>query len=235
MSNLVVHSGGWLTDIVTLNTVPMPVETATYKPVSHYDSVMQVIDYAEDAGYIIKKTSVALNKSGNHMFGVLDIDRGNDENGWCIGIRNSYDKSLSFGLVGGLRTFVCDNLCFSGDLIYTHKHTKGISLKLGLNHVFDDIDSRMEGLLTMIEDSKHLPIDTGRASELTIGMVRLGAIPSYDVIRVMDEFLHPTLKHFHQYLDTYYGWISAVTYISQRYSPMKQMDTYSKLALLINL
>jgi hypothetical protein len=235
MSNLMLHSGGWLTDMEGLKAVPIPDATDTYTPVPHYDSVTTVVNYANAAGYTINKISLGLNKNGNHMFGVLDIDKGDDDMGWTMGIRNSYDKSLCFGLVGGARTFVCDNLCFSGDVIYTHKHTKGVSIEAGLDKVFNNVDDNMANFFELLVDTKYARIDKARASELTIDMVKSGAIPSYDVVKVMDEFINPTMPEFNQYADVLYGWVSAVTYVSKKYSPMKQMDTYSKLATLIKI
>jgi hypothetical protein len=48
------------------------------------------------------------------------------EMGVSIGIRNSYDKSMSIGVALGGRVFVCDNLCISGEIKIVRKHTPSV-------------------------------------------------------------------------------------------------------------
>ena len=43
---------------------------------------------------------------------------------WIVGIRNSHDKRYPAGLVAGSCVFVCDNLCFSGEVRISRKHTR---------------------------------------------------------------------------------------------------------------
>lgn len=45
------------------------------------------------------------------------------EMGVSIGIRNSYDKSMSIGVAMGGRVFICDNLVLSGEIKIIKKHT----------------------------------------------------------------------------------------------------------------
>jgi len=60
------------------------------------------------------------------MFGVMTFVDGATKMGLSIGIVNSYDKTLPIKIAAGARVFVCDNLCFSGDITYTRKHTKNV-------------------------------------------------------------------------------------------------------------
>jgi len=60
------------------------------------------------------------------MFGVITfrkINSTSEENiKVAIGIRNSYDKSMSSGLVVGSTVIVCDNLMFVGDIKVMREH-----------------------------------------------------------------------------------------------------------------
>jgi hypothetical protein len=49
-----------------------------------------------------------------------------EDMGLSIGIRNSYDKSMSIGVALGARVFVCDNLAISGEIRIVRKHTAGV-------------------------------------------------------------------------------------------------------------
>jgi hypothetical protein len=242
MSQLVVHKGGWIVTEDELRTIQIPDQTDTYYPVSYVDSIQSIRARAKEAGYSITKEQFALNKKGNQMFGVIDINRGNNEEGWALGIRNSYDKSIGFGLCGGLRTFVCDNLAFSGDMMYLHKHTKNISLDRALLHVFtssEDGDSLLSRSLNerikYIQFLKTLSMDKEEASYWTIEAARRGLIPKRDVVRVMDESFHPTYPEFKQYVGTAYGWTSSITLTAQKYSPAKQMSTCMGLDDLLKI
>lgn len=60
------------------------------------------------------------------MFGVITFRKINphpdEELKVAIGLRNSYNKSMSAGLVLGSTVLVCDNLVFSGDIKVMRKH-----------------------------------------------------------------------------------------------------------------
>jgi hypothetical protein len=43
-----------------------------------------------------------------------------------IAFRNSYDKSMSFGMAFGAQVFICENLALNGDIVVMKKHTKSI-------------------------------------------------------------------------------------------------------------
>lgn len=69
------------------------------------------------------------------FFGLMEIEPENGrDHGIMVGLRGSYDQTLSRGIAIGSRVFVCDNLCFSGEIEIKTKQTL-------------DIDSRIKGLL----------------------------------------------------------------------------------------
>ena len=63
------------------------------------------------------------------IYGVPDITE------LTIGIRSSYDKTMSSGIAIGGRVVVCSNLMFVGDITYMRKHTK---------NSIDDIINQMD-------------------------------------------------------------------------------------------
>ena len=113
-----------------LRDVEMPQETESYIPVSHYDMAFNIHKVAHDLitpkGYIFVKEQYGLAREGQRMFGVFQYKNGQPDIGMAIGFRNSYDKSMSAGLAIGAQVFVCDNLCFHGDIVVMRKHTKNI-------------------------------------------------------------------------------------------------------------
>jgi hypothetical protein len=128
---LCLHTGGISKSFEELSLYQPPEATKTYSPVAHSDLISIVKQNAEKtlAGYSFKDESFGVSPKigeniGDKLFGVMTYEHDTiPELGLTIGIRNSYDQSLSAGLVCGAKVFVCDNLAFSGDIRVSRKHT----------------------------------------------------------------------------------------------------------------
>tara|TARA_R100000789_G_scaffold5689_1_gene9760 strand:+ start:3888 stop:4601 length:714 start_codon:yes stop_codon:yes gene_type:complete len=128
MNKMILHCGGKEVSYDELAAVPLPEETSTYIPVSFADIVKNAKQIADDLlkDHTYKDSQYALAGKDQRMFSVLRYYSCNDEMGLAIGIRSSYDKSMSNGFCIGASIFVCDNLAFSGDITYMRKHTKNV-------------------------------------------------------------------------------------------------------------
>jgi len=143
---LLLHRGGEAATLDDLRAVPLPEETETYKPVSHYDLAMNLAEVSRSLlrGYTLEKGAYGLARVGSQMFGVLTYRNGiSSEMGLSIGFRNSYDKSMSVGIAIGASVFVCDNLALTGQIAIMRKHTAA---------VWDDLE---ELTITTIYRSQH--------------------------------------------------------------------------------
>ena len=104
---MILHCGGKAATLDELRAVPLPEETSSYKPVSHYDLVLNIGQVAENllSDYTFDKGRYALSQNGGRMFGIhIYTDQTEvSDLGLAIGFRNSYHKSLSGGIpVGGM-------------------------------------------------------------------------------------------------------------------------------------
>ena len=128
MNKMILHCGGKEVSYDELAAVPLPEETSTYIPVSFADIVKNAKQIADDLlkDHTYKDSQYALAGKDQRMFSVLRYYSCNDEMGLAIGVRSSYDKSMSNGFCIGASVFVCDNLAFSGDITYMRKHTKNV-------------------------------------------------------------------------------------------------------------
>lgn len=130
MEGLMLHCGGELVTREQIDLIWKPEATNTYQPVGHgevIDLAKEIVDYR--LGYKIRSEQYGLNKDGMQLFFAITYDTGGTEQeaGFTIAGRNSYDKSLSVGFVGGSRVFVCDNLALTGDSFkVVRKHTKNV-------------------------------------------------------------------------------------------------------------
>ncbi len=125
---LVLHCGGKAADRLALAEVIKPDQTDTYHPVGHLELIEKVDGIAQELLHrTLVRESFGLAREGKQMFGVLTYRNGEDEEmGLSIGIRNSYDKTMSIGVALGGRVFVCDNLAISGEIRIVRKHTAGV-------------------------------------------------------------------------------------------------------------
>jgi hypothetical protein len=82
--------------------------------------------YASTVGEI-RAEEYALNRDGQHAFGVLSVDMGVAYRALSIGWRNSHDKVIPVDIASGDHIFVCDNLSFHGDSYRAMKrHTPNV-------------------------------------------------------------------------------------------------------------
>ena len=126
---LLMHTAdGKYATLEELREIPIPQETSTYKPVSHYDLATNL---AEVSGtllrdYELERSQYGLAREGAQLFGIHTYRNGSDSMGLSIGFRNSYDKSMSVGIAIGASFFVCDNLALTGEIAIARKHTSNV-------------------------------------------------------------------------------------------------------------
>lgn len=128
MSQLLTHCGSQRCSLEQLLTIPEPQQTNTYQPLNHYDFACNVQQVASDllSGYRFDRQQYALSSDGQKMFGVITYRKTSSKDQdikLAIGLRNSYDKSMSAGLAVGATVLVCDNLLFRADIVVMRKHT----------------------------------------------------------------------------------------------------------------
>ena len=112
-------------DRETLSRVEPPPRTDTWFPVRHSLVLDLVGGMLEQSGFRIKAERLGLSKDEHRFFGTLDLETPLVEgvSALSVGIRNSTDQTFPLGFCAGSRTFICDNLAFSADLIVKRKHT----------------------------------------------------------------------------------------------------------------
>jgi len=165
---LMRQAGSQLVSFNKLKEFELPKETKSYKPVSHHDLVKNVTQVTNKVldGYELVNSQYAVNKGtskdadGNieyegeagKFFGVLTYEKPDTKSiaRRSIGIRNSYDKSMSVGWCFGESVFVCDNLMFNGEIKTLKKHTKNVWDSLEQQLVVD-LFQNAQGVWTELE------------------------------------------------------------------------------------
>lgn len=176
MSNLILHCGAESVTMDDVRAVPLPDRTDSYTPVPHYVALEQSLEIVKGFGLEPTRIDLGMTKEGARFFGTIDFSGRVIANGssggvsLAIGIRNSYDKSLSLGGCGGSRVFVCDNLAFAAEIVVTRLHT---------GNVLDDFCGRFQNAL----EEKLVPFEQREARRVsTYRSTRLEDFHARDII-----------------------------------------------------
>ena len=122
---LLLHCGCTSATFEELGKIPLPDKTRTYDPLPHADMAQVVRDVVTDRnpGFTFEDWQFGISHDGNRMFGVCRFrDPAVPTIGYAVGMRNSYDRRFSAALALGGQVFVCDNMCFSGELMMMTRH-----------------------------------------------------------------------------------------------------------------
>jgi len=232
---LVLHCGAEKVSRAELMNVSTPRPTETWRPVPHYEVAELVANEAQRRGYEIVNEAYGLTPRGDRMFGVLRFKPENSgvEYTRALGIRNSHNKQFALGLVAGYSIFICDNLAFSGDITIHRKHTSGIEISELIPQAFEKLAYQYVRLEERINGMKIEAVSIDAARVITVMAAEIRAIPSCDIIEVLNEFKEPRHQEFSE--PTKWSLYNSFTETAKKYSPARADFCYSRLAQLFNL
>lgn len=188
---LTVHRGGWSATRADLASVVVPEPTESYIPVPYGRLVEEVHLHLPRIGLAVQDERYALAREGNQMFGVLTCRNGHTADwGLAVGLRSSYDRSLSVQLVAGSRVFVCDNLAFHGETRVSRKHTANVFRDLPslIYDMLTSVSAMKENLAAEIEQMKRRTLTVALSHHLMVLALRAGALPASQLPKVIEAY-----------------------------------------------
>jgi hypothetical protein len=234
---LLMHtSDGKYATLEELREIPVPEETPTYKPVSHYDLAKNL---AEVSGtllrdYELDRSQYGLARDGAQLFGVHTYRNGSDSMGLSIGFRNSYDKSMSVGIAIGASVFVCDNLALTGEIAIARKHTSNVWQDLE-ELTITTIYRSQNNFTRILEDAQVMQgqfLSDNDAYRLIGLMYGNGIITPRQIPVVKKEWLAPQHDAF-EHRNTW-SFYNAVTEALKSSPPNRIMEKHIALHALLN-
>jgi len=200
MSNLnfMIHCGGKQVERSALSLVKTPEATSTFQPVPHDYFVDVVEDELNSVGLYFAEQAHAINRDGDQYFGMARVvgDDLEENDSWStvVGFRGSHDKSLSRGVVFGDAVFVCDNLCFSGEVQLGRKHTTNIlrDLRPLIADAVTQVTGRAVNQAIRYERYQQAQLKDSVANHAIIQMLRSGIINTQRVEKVVNEYYEPS-------------------------------------------
>jgi len=179
-------------------------QESIWQPVEHEFLVRQAEINLERQGFTVTKSQFATTPLGMRFFGLMEIT-GKDLAGYgsdkeysrLLGLRNSFDKTMTAGIACGAKVFVCDNLSFSGEVCANHRHTKHIFEKLPglITTAISKITEAFKFQDLRIDAYKKTGFDRYELGDQLIRLIRSGSVPPGKVVAVHDEYLKPTHDH----------------------------------------
>jgi hypothetical protein len=217
MNGLMNHCGANLVTLDGLKKLsdPKPM-SATHRPIRHDYFVDLAKEKLADAGYDIESENFSLlrrhstkkkslrNITIDNLFGMFEVkptDTGEYNSGELaklVGFRNSSTMHFRATLGCGNRVFVCDNLCFSANIVVGRKHTEHIKRDLPdlMGKAIDEM--RMEFLRSehRVDIYKETELNTVDMHHIIMTTLNRKHIPSSCISKWVKLYRNPTHEEF---------------------------------------
>lgn len=165
MSNLILHAGAKAITREAIASLPAPqILGPRHNPLPFINDIELVTDELGRNGlHVVEEAfGVLFDKQDlpARYFGVMELKHDRLDHALVVGVRGSYDQSISRGLAVGSRVFVCDNLAFSGEITFNTKQTTNIESRL------PKMIARAAQRVPQLADLQSMRFDAYRAHEL---------------------------------------------------------------------
>ena len=219
-----------------MNTA-VPVQTRTYKPVSHSQLIDLTLNSIEKAGFTLDKETYSSAVDGQVANGRFSISNVADsEMQLQIGWQNSYNKQLTLKFAIGTRILVCSNGCVSGDFGAFKKKHVGEIQSFTPSAIIDYIAQAGEAFTLMQqqrESMKQIEITKRTKAEL-VGRMMLEEqfITSTQLNIISRELKAPT--HDYNAKDSLWEFYNYTTFAMKESHPGLWMDSHIKAHKFFN-
>ena len=133
-----------------LRSVELPKRTVSYTPVPN-DLIFDVLhEKLDEYGLRVKQSDLTMSPNGKRFIGLFDIESYDEELGYRIGFKNSYDGSMSFGLGIGSVVWLCSNGMVHGEVTNKRVHRGNADkdvediIKIGLDQYQKNMTKMLE-------------------------------------------------------------------------------------------
>ena len=231
MEGFMLHAGGKEVTRDQLDLIPLPDESDTYKPVSHYHlaNKLSTISQVVLKDYLIVGEHYGLARNGNQMFAYFQFKKEEGDLALSLAFRNSYDRSMSLGLAVGASVFVCDNLALQGEIVVMKKHTKNVWLTLETICI-QTLFKSQDCFTRIVEDAalmKDQRLEDSEAFKIMGLLYGRDIISPRQLTVVKEEWLRPSHDDFHP--RTMWSLYNACTEALKSSPPLSVMEKHVQL------
>jgi hypothetical protein len=184
-----------------LLATPLPVQTSTYKPVSHAQLIDLTLGGIQKAGFTLDKELYSSSSDGEIAHATYRIGNVSDkEMQMMVTWQNSYNKQLKLAFAVGAKVLVCLNgmISFRSMSSFNRKHTGEIQI-FAPGRISEYIQQAAEVFVTLQQDRdqmKQVLVDRRLAAELIGRMyIEEGFIESTQLNIIKRELDKPTFDY----------------------------------------
>jgi hypothetical protein len=232
---LVAHCGATKLARADLVALPTPEETDTFKPIPHSTLIDRIIEGLSYRHISVVRDEYAVTQDGMRLFGVLDLETTFEGCRFSLGLRNANDKSMRLAMTVGYRTFVCDNMAFSGDFTpVLAKHSKHFKLEDAIDLGLGRMQRNFEPMQKQVESWRAAQI-TDDTAKLVIykAFIEEGLDAPKHLSRLIhDLYFEPRYDDFQP--RTMWSLSNAFTSAFKELDPVPQFKATAKLGEFLN-
>lgn len=232
-TSLILHCGAQEVSREDLRLIEAPQATSTWYPVKHSTILEAVEGTLDRAGFTTVKSRLSVSREGSRFFGVLDLhSRIGQSESLSIGIRNSNDRSFPIGFCCGTRTFVCDNLAFSAEIVISKKHTRfgENRYREGIANAVDSLPQFVAHEQLRLEAMKARELSEDEANSLILQSAEQHLIGWRAIPEVLREWRQPSVEEFQD--RTAYSLLNAFTEVlKDRFEKYPLKAAYETISL----
>ena len=210
----------------------LPLKTESYTPIAHKSFIESIEKELKHTDYKIKNTNFIANKTMTKLVGSYILESNDGDIGPMIGFRNSYDKSMSAGLVTGASVFICENGVIDGEIIILRKHTGTADLEIK-QHIFNEVNNlqiRYEKMLQFKQNISDVELDSNLINQIIGDLYFQDNIIKAEQLSILKkEYFKPTINYG---VDQNNAWniYNLLTYaIEQKAHPMDYLTQHGKV------
>jgi hypothetical protein len=216
-----------------LDRISWPSYDSSYTPIAHSYIVEMLREEGDKNNIILSNLKMIGNQTGTKLLGTMDVTRKDSDYGMRVAFRNSYDKSMPFGLALGAVVFACSNSVIAGEVNYKRKHIGEalIETKGYISEGMKSLGEYYEKLVSDMERLKQFYVDAIQASQLLGRMFMLEDIISSMQLNIVKEELYNS-KHFnHLDSDAFsaFDFYQAITESLKKSHPTSYIANHSNL------
>jgi hypothetical protein len=184
-------------DEAFLRTVALPVRTDSYTPIPHLSVIDKIREELDKNNLMIDSFEYLTARDAKVLVGNYNISAGNPDYQMRIMFKNSYDKTVSFGMTSGISVFLCTNGALTGEDTLKRKHTGDADLDIDsyIGESVKSISDYYERLVKDLTNLKQYPMDNLFATSLAGRLFMIENVISSMQLNIVKEQLYES-KHF---------------------------------------
>ena len=222
-------------DLNQLALIPTPPSTLTHQIIPHHEVVSALVETLGFRHIGVHNMEFAVDRAGNKMFGLVELEHGFAGARFALGIRNSHDQTMRLAMTVGYRVFVCANMAFHGDFTpVLAKHSKHFNLRNALSIGVDEMQRHFDPMVQAVERWR-----SDQLTDVTAKLIIYRAFieSGLDVSRYLDRKVHglyfnPQHEDFQP--RTMWSLSNAFTSAFKELEPVPQYYATAKLAGFLN-